>query len=340
LQQTIRDRPPNDLSPIDVEAVPEELSPLMASFNELLGRMTHNLEVQKRFIADAAHQMKTPLAGLRTQAELAQRQVDTVELQRSLRQIAASTERATRLVNQLLALARAEHGAGDVGALAPLDLDRLAREVVQEWVAQAMALHVDLGYETDPVSASRGEYQILGDPTMLREMLNNLIDNALRYTAASNPVEGEARVARDSAAERAAATVRLQREGDRVVLEVEDAGPGIAPAERAQVFERFYQVLGSKQDGSGLGLAIVREIVARHGATLELSDARPTRAASGLEAAPAQRPGSSDKTPATADTRTSAGAACPPDASPPGALFRICFPHVSGRANFPGRVTR
>jgi two-component system, OmpR family, sensor histidine kinase TctE len=147
LQRTIRNRAPEDLSPIKVESAPEELAPLLASFNELLGRMAHNLEVQKRFIADAAHQMKTPLAGLRTQAELALREGDANELQRSLRQIAESTERATRMVNQLLALARAEHGAGETAAMVRVDLDQLARSTVQDWVTQALAQDIDLGYE-------------------------------------------------------------------------------------------------------------------------------------------------------------------------------------------------
>ncbi len=324
LQQTIRTRPPNDLSPIDVEAAPEELTPLMASFNELLARMTHSLEVQKRFIADAAHQMKTPLAGLRTQAELAQREVDAQELQRTLRQIAASTDRATRLVNQLLALARAEHEAGDAAAMSIVDLNRLAREVVQDWVAHAMALGVDLGYESDEAS---GDCRILGAPTMLREMLNNLIDNALRYTAGSS-IDADSKLSRDSCAEHGATTVRVRRQSGHVVLEVEDTGPGIAPGERDQVFERFYRVLGSKQDGSGLGLAIVREIVARHHATLLLTDARPTRTAQFAVAQP------QDASELLAQARNAADA----DESTrlPGALFRVSFPHAASVENARG----
>jgi two-component system sensor histidine kinase TctE len=257
LQRTIRDRAPEDLSPIHAEAAPEELAPLLASFNDLLGRMHHNLESQKRFIADAAHQMKTPLAGLRTQAELAQREGDANELQRSLRQIAASTDRATRMVNQLLTLARTEHGAAERGAHQRLDLDRLARSTVQDWVAPALAQHVDLGYE-----GATADCHIVGAPLLLRELLNNLIDNALRYGAARG------------AGEDSVVTVRVQRRPQGVVLEVEDSGPGIPAEERTQVFERFYRVLGTHKDGSGLGLAIVREIAAQHEATLELTDAR------------------------------------------------------------------
>jgi two-component system sensor histidine kinase TctE len=222
--------------------------------------MAHSLDVQKRFIADAAHQMKTPLAGLRTQAELAQREVDANELQRSLRQIARSSERATRMVNQLLALARAEHAAGGGALLVRVDLDRLARSVVQDWVAQAVAQGTDLGYE-----GPEGDCHVLGSPMLLRELLNNLIDNAMHYGCTLAGAEG------------GAVTVRVQRDGPAVVLDVEDTGPGIAPEEREHVFERFYRVLGTQNDGSGLGLAIVREIASQHRAQLQLGEAHPAR---------------------------------------------------------------
>lgn len=285
LQHTIRRRSPEDLSPIDTEAAPEELSPLLASFNELMARMTHNLEVQKRFIADAAHQMKTPLAGMRTQAELAQRQGDAHELQRSLRQIAASTERATRLVNQLLALARAEQSAGEAVAMVPVDLDALARTVAQEWVAPALAQRIDLGYEGPEPQVPAGACEILGAPALLRELLNNLIDNALRYTA-GRPPEAAGDGAGRPPPGVGATTVRVRRAAHEVWLEVEDSGPGVAPEERERIFERFYRVLGSPQEGSGLGLAIVREIAIRHHATVSVGDAHPAHGAS----APAQRP--------------------------------------------------
>jgi len=276
LQQTIRKRPPDDLSPIRADSAPEELGPLLASFNDLLARMSHNLAVQQRFIADAAHQLKTPLAGLRTQAELAQRGGDTQELQRSLRQIAASTERATRLVNQLLALARAEHDASAAVPMRLLDLDALARSVVRDWVGPALAQGIDLGYE-GPGEAGQAttapSCRVLGAALGLRELLNNLIDNALRYTAghAATLLAADAGAAPQGTL--GYVTVRVRREADEVLLEVEDTGPGIAPEERGQVFERFYRVLGSRQDGSGLGLAIVREIATQHGARIQLFEA-------------------------------------------------------------------
>jgi two-component system sensor histidine kinase TctE len=252
LQERIRARPPDDLSPIDSRQVPEEISPLVGSLNDMLARLAHTIDAQKRFIADAAHQMKTPLAGMRMQSELALRQVDPNEIHRSLEQLATSSESATRLVNQLLALARAENQPHAGQTLEPLDLAALARDVVQDWVQASFAHEIDLGYEVigDPP-------EIDGSAMMLRELLSNLIDNALRYTPPGGSV-----------------TVRVRGtnigNGNQALLEVEDTGPGIAPSERHRVFERFYRILGSSASGSGLGLAIVREIAQQHGADIEI----------------------------------------------------------------------
>jgi len=248
LQARIRRRRPEDRSPIDAREAPEEIAPLVESFNDLLARLSSSIQAQQRFIADAAHQMKTPLAGLRTQSELALRQTDNQELKRSLRQIAAATERATRLINQLLALARAEHRGAEAAAAEVIDLGLLVRDAVRDWVPQAIERQIDLGVDVPDEPAA-----ILGAPVMLREMLGNLIDNALRYTPAGGAV-----------------TARVLPAGDDVVLEVEDTGPGIAEAERNRVFDRFYRVLGTNVEGSGLGLAIVREIVDQHDARVSI----------------------------------------------------------------------
>lgn len=251
IQQRIRARNPGDTSPIDERAAPQEITPLVASFNDLLARLDQSVQTQKRFIADAAHQMKTPLAGLRMQAELAQREQSPEELRRSLAQIAGSSERTAHLVTQLLSLARMENLAG-VGGMAPLDLAGLAREVVKDWLPQAWARRIDLGLEADehPV-------MITGNRLMLTEMLNNLLDNAIRYT----PSGGNA-------------TVRVSVDAFEpfVYLDVEDTGPGIPVAERERVMERFYRVLGTNTEGSGLGLAIVREIVQQHGGEVSIGD--------------------------------------------------------------------
>ena len=250
LQQRIRRRQPGDLSPIDSRQVPEEITPLVGSLNDMLERLAQNIASQKRFIADAAHQMKTPLAGMRMQSELALRQTSETEIHRSLMQLAKSSEAATRLVNQLLALARAENQTPEAAPFEPLELTELAREAVQAWVQTALTNQIDLGFE-QPGHA----VMTRGNPTMLREMLNNLIDNALRYTPAGGSVT--LRVRADSSERKA-------------VIEVEDTGPGIPAAERSHVFERFYRILGSSAAGSGLGLAIVREIAQQHGAEIDV----------------------------------------------------------------------
>jgi signal transduction histidine kinase len=258
LQARIRARKPDDLSPIDPSAAPDEISPLVVSFNELLARQAQSLQTQQRFLADAAHQMKTPLAGLRTQAELAMRETDPQELRRTLRHIARSTERATHLANQLLALARAEHHASSPGAFQVINLTPLAIEVVRDHVPDAIARSLDLGFEgvEEPV-------RIVAAPLLVQELLRNLVDNALRYTPANGTI-----------------TVRVRKDGDSAFLEVEDNGPGIPEAERQRVFDRFYRILGTNVDGSGLGLAIVREIAAQHEALVRLS-ANPSAAENG-----------------------------------------------------------
>jgi two-component system, OmpR family, sensor histidine kinase TctE len=252
LQANIRARRPDDLSPLESERAPPEIAPLVASFNDLLTRLEQNMEFQKRFIADAAHQMKTPLAGLRMQAELALRQDVSMEVQRSLEQIATSSEHAARLVTQLLALARAENrAAGQI--FTRIELTTLARLAVRDWVQAALAKRMDLGFEEPPFPV-----EVEGNVVMLRELLSNLIDNAIRYTPAGGRI-----------------TVRVRTDEhdlDRVHLEVEDTGMGIPAAERGRVVERFYRILGREGDGSGLGLAIVKEITTMHGGTLLIED--------------------------------------------------------------------
>jgi two-component system sensor histidine kinase TctE len=217
--------------------------------NDLLSRLESTMLAQLRFVADAAHQLKTPLAGLRTQAELAMRVAPSGETQTSLEQIISGTSRATRLVNQLLLMANAENP--NSVAMPPVDLAELAREQTLRWVDIAIDNGIDLGFEgnDDPIMI-RGQHLLLG------EALNNLIDNALRYTPSPGRI-----------------TVSLIKNQRQVILAVEDSGPGIAPDERERVFDRFYRVLGSRAEGSGLGLAIVKEIAVRHHAKIQITDA-------------------------------------------------------------------
>jgi two-component system sensor histidine kinase TctE len=267
LQQRIRRRASGDLSPIDEYAAPEEVSPLVRAINDLLTRLDQSLRAQKHFLADAAHQLKTPLAGLRTQAELAQREIDAGQrdpraLKQSLQQIARSSQNAAHMVNQLLAMARAEDEQL-AARLEPVSLAALAVETVRDFVPRALDKRIDLGYEgPEHAAPSPGPRPLWlrGNAVLLRELIRNLVDNALQYTPSGGTV-----------------TVRVMHDpyGQVIVLQVEDSGPGIAPAEREAVFHPFYRALGTNVDGSGLGLAIVREIATRHGAEVALEDAQP-----------------------------------------------------------------
>ncbi|MBC7601213.1 MAG: sensor histidine kinase N-terminal domain-containing protein, partial [Ramlibacter sp.] len=262
LEERIRARKPDDLSPLDDKAVPLEVAPLVSSVNVLLTRLKDSIATQKRFLADAAHQLKTPLAGLRMQADLAQREgFNNEELKQSLKQIGRSSIRATHTVNQLLALARAE-SSGQHIAFAPCDLALITMEAVQDSVPRAMDKHIDLGY--DGAQPRTEGVVVEGNPTLIKEMVRNLLDNALSYTPSSpdNPGVITARVLADPF-------------GHVLMLQVEDSGPGIPQAERELVFQPFYRALGTNVDGSGLGLPIVREIASQHNAQITVEDARP-----------------------------------------------------------------
>lgn len=256
LRERIEVRRPGDLSPISTRRVPEELQPLIEAFNGMMERMQRNLEAQTRFIADAAHQMRTPLTGLKTQAQLAMRENDPERLLYALRQMAGAVDRASHLVNQLLSLARAEAGSGSEGGshpLVPMNLDRLLREIVEDWVMRALEAYIDLGYES-----ADGLAEIEGNAFLLREMINNLIDNALRYTPTGGQVTCRVVCRRSVGGE------------PEVVLEVEDSGIGITEEQSELVFERFYRVDDAGTEGSGLGLPIVREIAELHHADASL----------------------------------------------------------------------
>ena len=262
LEERIRARRPDDLSPLDEKTVPLEVAPLVSSVNDLLTRLKESIGTQKRFLADAAHQLKTPLAGLRMQADLALREGSSEQdLKHSLQQIGRSSVRATHTVNQLLALARAEAGGTALSRL-PCDMAMLTMEVVQDSVPRALERHVDLGYEG--ATPGSGGLMLRGNPTLLKELVRNLVDNAINYAPT---VAGRTGIV----------TVRLLTDpfGQVLVLQVEDNGPGIPEAERELVFQPFYRVLGTNVDGSGLGLPIVLEIAHQHAATVSIEDAHP-----------------------------------------------------------------
>ena len=270
LQQRIRRRESTDLSPIAEGDVPDEVAPLVRSINDLLQRLDKTIATQRHFLADAAHQLKTPLAGLRMQAELAAREIDSgrgdpASMKHTLQQIALSSHRAAHVVNQLLAMARAED-TGQAARHQWVDIAAVTRAVVRDFVPRAIEQRIDLGYEGPESSGTHagGEMPagtlLRGEPVLLGEMVRNLVDNALQYTPQGGTVT--ARVFPDP-------------EGHAMVLQVEDTGPGIATNEREAVFRPFYRALGTQEDGSGLGLAIVQEVALRHGAEVRISDARP-----------------------------------------------------------------
>jgi two-component system, OmpR family, sensor histidine kinase TctE len=240
-----------DLSPIATHQVPGEVRPLVDEVNDLMARLGKTFDFQNRFVADAAHQLKTPVSGLKAQIELALRESDPERVQHSLAQLYISADRLSRLVRQLLSLARNEPGALDTVQLQPLDLNAFALEVSMEWVPNALKRDIDLGFEgvEQPLT-------IAADGDRLRELINNLIDNAIRYSHSGGRV-----------------TVRTSRtpQGE-CKLAISDDGPQIPVEERQRIFERFHRLLGTQEDGSGLGLAIVSEIATLHGARIELEE--------------------------------------------------------------------
>lgn len=247
LQEELRQRRPTDLSPISLNGIPAEIRPLLVALNDVMVRLEENLMAQRRFIADAAHQLKTPLTGLRMQTELALHETDVGHMRERLEQAALSAERLSHLTHQLLSLARAEATTESSDAFQAIDLEQLAPEVTREWVERALAKGIDFGFE-----GAGQPLTIIGSPFLLRELLNNLIDNAIKYTPHGGQV-----------------VVRLIADR-RARIEVEDTGAGIPVAERERVFERFYRLIGSATDGSGLGLAIVREIADLHRAGIDI----------------------------------------------------------------------
>ena len=236
------------LQPLDESAAPIEIRPLVTEFNQVLDRLEEAAEAQQRFVANAAHQLRTPLAGIRTQLELLQREPDATERDARTRHCVGAIERLGHLINQMLVLLSAEPGGRHTNLAAAVDLPELIRERSPEWIRLAEARDLDLGFE---LQAAR----VNGDRLLLGEMIANLVANALNYT----PAPGEV-------------TIRCRTDGPHSLIEVEDTGPGIPPANRQQVFERFFRLPAASHPGSGLGLAIVREIAHGAGGEVDILD--------------------------------------------------------------------
>lgn len=242
-----------DLTPLDESAVPSETRAFVSALNRYVTRLSKMVELRKSFIANAAHQLRTPIAVLKTQVGVAKREKDASALRDVLSAIDDTTQSAARLANQLLSLTRAEHGIDSAASLTHIDLVAMARHVGLEVVPRAMAAEVDIGLD----EASDKSVWVHGDAVLLQELLLNLLDNAIKYAGPGSRV-----------------TIRVfQERAESACLEVEDNGPGVPAHEREHVCKRFYRMAGQTIAGSGLGLAIVQEIVSRHNGRLELLDA-------------------------------------------------------------------
>jgi signal transduction histidine kinase len=241
----------DSLQPVPPDGLPDEVVPLVASLNAMLERLGHAFDGQRAFVADAAHELRSPLTALKLQAQLVRRASDDAARAAALDALVAGVDRATRLVEQLLTLARQEPGSAGP-AKQTVVLAPLARQVLADAAPLAQARGSALELSADEQAT------VHGDAAALAVLLRNLVDNALRYTPAGGEVQ-----------------VTIAREPDGAVrLAVDDSGPGIPAAERERVFERFVRGSSAAQEsGSGLGLAIVRSIAWRHGATLALEDA-------------------------------------------------------------------
>ncbi len=255
--RSIRDelarRRADDLSPLPIGNAPQEIAPFVVGMNDLLRRAQESARARQDFLANVAHQLRTPLAGFKAQLEWLQaHHREDSETAQSTAMMLASTNRMARQANQLLALARSEPGGFERQRLDRVSLDQLVSDSVQQFVQQALAKDIDIGFELEPT-------EVMGDRFLLRDLVDNLVDNALRYT----PPGGEV-------------TVRCRAREGRGVLEVEDDGPGIPDEEKGKIFTRFYRI-DRGQAGSGLGLAIVRDIVTDHGAEVAVEGGQQGR---------------------------------------------------------------
>jgi two-component system sensor histidine kinase TctE len=254
LKEAVERRSPRDLSAIDESASPEEVRPLVDSLNRLFGLVNAQAESQQRFVADAAHQLRTPLAGLQAQVEAwaqaasARPEQSTLALPtEQVYKLRSATRRTTQLANQLLALSRADARGMHAQPQRRVDLKALCEDTLEHHLDAATARRIDLGLDAEPV-------QVMGHEWLLRELLANLVDNAVKYSHEGGCV-----------------TIRCGRRAGLAFLEVEDDGPGVAAAERPRILERFYRVQGTQGEGTGLGLAIADEIARVHHSHLQLA---------------------------------------------------------------------
>jgi len=248
LATEVQTRDGQSLAPLPTQSLPEEVSPLVGAFNQLLQRLSQSLDTQRAFVSDAAHELRSPLTALKLQLQMLRRAADEPAREAATSALASGIDRATRLVEQLLALARSEPGAPAL-AMAPLDLSEIVRQAVADTVPMALNRGVEIELFADrPV-------QVQGDRASLSAMVRNLADNAVRYSPRGAGVE-----------------LRVLQEPGAAIVHVDDGGPGIPPSERERVFDRFYRRTSNDEPGTGLGLAIVKSVASRHGGSVTLDD--------------------------------------------------------------------
>ncbi len=243
-------RDPSYLEPVDTQSVPVEIKPLVDELNELFLRLQQAFGREKRFASDAAHELRTPLAALKTQAQVALKSANTQEKHATLIKVLSGVDRCTHIVEQLLTLSRLVPEASTLHDITKLNLPHLITEVLAELAPTAVDKQIDI-----ELIADDQDINIMGNTTAITILARNLIDNAIRYTPEGGQIK-----------------VFVFAEGDKATIRVQDNGPGIPAELRARVFERFYRVLGNKSPGSGLGLAIVQQIASFHNATVTLSE--------------------------------------------------------------------
>lgn len=245
----VAQRDPANLAPLEERSAPAEIAPLLHALNALLGRLERALESERRFTADAAHELRTPLAALKIQAQVARRAENEAQRGAALDKLILGVDRATHLIEQLLTLARLEPTGGSTVLMSGCDVAAIARQTLADLAPAALGKGIELGLNS-PATA-----MIRGNADMLAILLRNLVDNAIRYTPRNGRVD-----------------VSLLVEQGRVRLEVTDSGPGIPEQEKQRVFDRFYRILGNEAAGSGLGLSIVKRIADAHAASLSLAE--------------------------------------------------------------------
>ncbi len=246
--EEVANRAPNHLEPVNIEKVPEEIKPVVDELNQLFYRLKEGFEREKRFAADAAHELRTPLAALKAQAQVALNSTNVDEKNNALKKLIASVNRSTHIVQQLLTMSKLVPEAATINDLDKVELGAVAKETIAMLAPSAVEKNIDLALEVDPNTPT-----FEGNATAISILIRNLVDNAIRYSSSHSLVK-----------------VQVYTHQKEVVLEVRDNGPGIPDELRERVFERFFRVLGTKSSGSGLGLAIVNQICRLHNARVEL----------------------------------------------------------------------